>query len=69
MNEHEKALEAAKVIRAYCDSLGNSCDNCVFIKSIDKYRSGCVLDDVDCLPADWNLEEAERKCNDNGKSN
>lgn len=68
MTDHEKALEAAKVIKEYCDSLGNSCDNCVFLKSIGKYRSGCVLDD-DCLPAKWNLEEAERKCNESGKSN
>ena len=62
-NEHEKALEAAKVIREYCNSRPNrGCNRCIF------YDGGCVMNDID-VPQDWKLTEAERKCNDNGKSN
>lgn len=70
MTEHEKALEAAKVIREYCRERPNeSCDGCIFNTDDYSWGNGCIFDEPPNLPIDWNLEEAERKCHDEQKSN
>lgn len=65
MNEHEKALEAAKVIREYCNTRPNgACLNCIFMSTSNKeWGFDCVVGEAD-TPDRWNLTEAERKCND-----
>lgn len=51
-HENAKAIRAAKTIRNYCSEV--SCSDCVFDSD-----EGCVLNDVDYIPAEWKLPEGE----------
>lgn len=54
---HERALEAAKVIRAYCDSFPlMSCKGCVFDRA-----TGCTLKNPADAPETWELENINKK--------
>lgn len=62
-NNHEQALEAAKVIRDYCDSFPlMSCKGCVFDRS-----TGCTLKNPCDFPETWELEggKMEKTLEDN----
>ena len=64
MNEHEKALEAAKVIREYCKSMP-ACHDCMFCTDIaySGWEYSCVLRSERACE-EWDLTEVERKCNE-----
>lgn len=70
MTDHKKALEAAKVIREYCEEKPDeSCDGCIFLIKDYSWGNGCIFNEPPNVPIDWDLEEAESKCHDSGKSN
>jgi hypothetical protein len=49
----DTAIEAANVIKSYCKSKSNSCDECIFYGA----NNGCL---VLRFPSDWNLDENEK---------
>lgn len=59
MNKHEKALEAAKILRNYCESFNANCEGCVFSSPDPEvaYWNECILN---CrLPERWRIKEEE----------
>lgn len=59
MTKHEKALQAAEVIKEYCQSIPTGCKGCVFNQN-DKnsiFYKGCKLNDPDHLPETWQIEQ------------
>lgn len=66
MSEHEKALEAAKVIREYCHTKSCGTD-CIFMELKDIWGFKCNLCDVD-VPEFWDLSKAEIKCAESSSS-
>ena len=47
---NDTAIEAANVLKSYCKSKSDSCDECVFYRT----NNGCLSLK---FPSDWNLEE------------
>ena len=68
MIDHEKALEAAKVLKEYCSERPN-CYECIFGTKVDGWMQTCVLVSGDKLVYELDLEEAERICHGSGKGN
>ena len=54
----KEALEAAKKIREYCQSMDRSCDNCIFgdVAPADTIRDMCF---GDSLPESWEFDDDE----------
>lgn len=66
MNDHGKALEAAKVLKDYCKSM-SACYDCMFCTVVDGWERNCVLGC--CVCEKWDLSEAERTCHDKRMGN
>ncbi len=59
MVTNSDALEAAKVIREYCQMIPASCEGCIFVENDPEvvFFKGCLLNNPDHLPETWELNK------------
>lgn len=59
MTKHERAMNAAKAIRDYCQKMPIDCKGCIFNQGREDavFFKGCILNDPDHLPETWQIKE------------